>query len=52
MRHKKILKEKAAQATQAAQEGGPPAATTATSSADAEPGTDAFDPNKPPMPLD
>jgi len=43
MRHKKILKEKAAQAAQ------PPAAS---SSGEAEPGTAAFDPNSPPMPLD
>ena len=41
MRHKKILKEKAA-AT----------ASAVAPSGEAEPGTDAFDPNNPPKPLD
>jgi len=56
MRHKKMMKEKK-EAEGAA--GGAPAQApeakveaTAATSGEAEPGTDAFDPNKPPMPLD
>lgn len=44
MRHKKVLKEKAAAAA---------ATDSATApSGEAEPGTDAFDPNSPPKPID
>lgn len=42
MRHKKILKEKNPEAY----------APKKPAFVDAEPGTDAFDPNCPPMPLD
>lgn len=44
-RHKKILKERKAAGVDAA-------AASSAPVADAEPGTDAFDPNKPPVPLD
>jgi hypothetical protein len=44
MRHKKLLKEKAAAESAPANSGAP--------AGEAEPGTDAFDPNKPPKPLD
>ncbi len=50
MRHKKILKEKAAAATTAT--AAAPAKDSAVApSGDGEPGTDAFDPNDPPKPL-
>ena len=45
MRHKKILKDRAA-----AEGGGE--AQPAAAFVEAEPGTDAFDPKKPPKPLD
>jgi len=42
MRHKKIMKERNPEAF----------APKKAANVDAEPGTDAFDPNSPPMPLD
>lgn len=46
MRHKAIMKERAANG------GGATESKPAESSGEAEPGTDAFDPKNPPKPLD